>query len=226
MKDINTTDKFLILIFFVCMLQSILSIFIKLPFTNPLYSAVDIVNRTTASAIFGFFISGNFDSDKNKSNDGSLNVENFKDNSSFIAIPHEIDASLKQQISSVQARPTSQNENLNLQENSTALKSENAKIYVTNGENVQDDTTRTLLQGDTEKSVSHGDKADLKMKNYKQPAKLQTIIAGTICLSLTIVLLIARNLGDISLDSTSTISQIRDLIGGSLGYILGSNNKK
>ncbi len=57
--------------------------------------------------------------------------------------------------------------------------------------------------------------------DYTFPSKLQIIIITTIGLLSLIVLLIVRNLNLIRTETVATISQLRDIVCGSVGFLLG-----
>lgn len=62
-------------------------------------------------------------------------------------------------------------------------------------------------------------------KDYNRRIRQQTIIVASIGISSLLFLILARNYNETTIASHSTISQMRDFVSGSVGFLIGHTSK-
>lgn len=176
-KQIKLTDKCLILFMIILMTQSVHSLFI--PEINAKDSGkIDVVIRTTAAGIFGYFISANFAR--------KPHGDNFESRD-YIPPPDIQDM-----------KPGKMDGNA----------TKNQIGYMSPEANKPEDMKRG--------SARENDRP----KQFKPNAQ-QIVIVTTIGILSLIVVVIYRNNMVVSEGADSTVSQLRDFISGSVGFLLG-----
>ncbi|MEG1559505.1 MAG: hypothetical protein RR398_01375 [Clostridia bacterium] len=164
---LHLADKCLLIFMFLLMFQSTHNLFFhELAMLEG--TSFNVIVRTTAAAIFGYFISANF---QHVGRDKSENEENFS------------------------GTPVVSTDN---------YKNENQPLYGI--DNIEPEN----------KDSNADDKITAKQRNC-----LQIIVVAAIGLTALILLIIAHDFFEDSSMATATISQLRDFVSGSVGFLIG-----
>lgn len=177
LQNVSFADKCLLIIFVVCLLQTVFTLFFD-ESNTVLTNGIDVVIRTTLASIFGYILSVNFQIQT----PDYLNIKKHNSGS----------ATAKENIES-----TSTKASIGFQTS--------AKDF------------ETLEIGGIENT-------EIQSTEYSKQA--QTIIATIIGISTLCILLLVRNFLQITPDMVSAISQLRDFISGSVGFLLGTQIHK
>ncbi len=164
---IQLIDKCLLIIMLILMIQSMVTLFIKLDVGNESRN-IDVVVRTTIASIFGYFISANF----------IRNEQN---------APVDCDIGKKR--------------SMKLRAGKTVKRVRSVKLSWKEAQNITHQTTPSATS---------------------LPNRLQIIIVTGLCLCALAILLALRNITGISMDQVPMVAQLRDIICGSVGFLIGS----
>ena len=180
-KYLHLTDRCLLIFMFLLVAQAAYTLFIH-EIGGEDSNSLDTVLRTTASAIFGYFVSGGTQSKDSDEEDTTSTTTSAT--TTRIGFQTEEDAPT--------ARLT-----LSTQEESSATTA-TAPATVT----AKPPTRKELL------AVHH-----------------QTVIVSTIGIVALIVLMFARNFTVLNTSTIATLSQFRDFVSGSVGFLIGHGHK-
>ncbi|MEG2924226.1 MAG: hypothetical protein RR848_07125 [Oscillospiraceae bacterium] len=165
-NNIRLSDKFLIVFMLILMMQLGYNLFSDKIATSAT-SAIDIVVRTTTAAVFGYFVSSNFQNQNNNNQVSSENGDN-------IAMP-------------VLSAFDTYRANVNfIGENAQSVKNYNEKRVARHKDN-----------------------------------QLQIMVVAVIGLFALVLLLLAKDYTYQSHSSIATVSQLRDFVSGSVGFLVG-----
>lgn len=176
-NQLGLADKFLLIIMTILMIQTGYSLFFRETVAQNAAS-FDIVIRTTSAAIFGYFISSNFRTNRAITTSGINNsLQLDTDNSRTIGLP---------------------------------------KATIGFGTN------------SSEGELQAGYAASVKVDVKDSGKETQVVIISTFGIICLIFLLITYNLGELATVSIAAVSQLRDFVSGSVGFLIGQStqNKK
>lgn len=91
--------------------------------------------------------------------------------------------------------------------------------FISAGFQGESDDSHGEDQVETEEKISN-------KKDYIRRIRQQTIIVATIGISSLLLLILARNYHEATTASHATISQLRDFVSGSVGFLIGHTSKE
>lgn len=173
LNALHLADKCLLFFMVILMVQSAYTFFQGASISTN--DTMDIIVRTTAAAIFGYFVSGNFQN-------GSKNATEMKNENSAKASleisPVQLDNQIESKIG-------------------FSIKTENQNVC------------------DENRPSSCANNAECHRN------RLQILVVATIGIFALLVLIIVRNYVETNAASVATISQLRDFVSGSVGFLIG-----
>jgi len=177
---ISLADYFLLAFMVILMWQSAHNLFFH-EFCGE-FSAIDIVIRTSAVGIFGYFIGNGFSQAK------GLNKEE----------PNKTATAVSQTM---------------LTEPKAADNTPVSRIGFSAAADTQ-----------TQFEIGNAEPIDINTPATEKSSHQQTVIVGLIGIVSLLLLVVARNSGALSPEATATLSQLRDFVAASTGFLIGDIN--
>lgn len=173
LSALHLADKCLLVFMIILLFQSAYVLFFRGVVAQG-NDTLDVVIRTTTAAIFGYFISANFQNGGKRDPENDLN-----DNSTIANTPT---------LSPTHSQPMA----------------------------------RIGFSANSEKQELHAEKPPRTCKNRPECRnRLQIIVVASIGIFALFMLVIARNYIPTTAVSVATISQLRDFVSGSVGFLIG-----
>lgn len=199
LKHIHLVDKCLMLIMLVLMLQSAVNLFINEP-QNQETHTIDIIVRTSAAAIFGYFISANFIRHGNSGTTTKSGINKESGTNPVINIK------------------TDENQQPEVHPPSADRIKNRLGFTVGESSDLEMDIGDTRILPDHE-NFYHTDENDPEKDDAEH---LQILVTAAIGFLSLCILLIFRNFMDMTVSSAGTVSQLRDFVSGCVGFLIGS----